>query len=303
MKLNFKGGNGSIVNARHRDIFDRYLNEITKHKPLSKEEEKELFIRVERDNDQIAIEKICKHNLLFVVAVARKYSNMVKSKAISLEDLVNEGNIGLCIAIKKFDHTQDIKFITYAVWWIRQSINIAIANHEKTIRVPSMVMQEILNYKRKERKIVQKLGREVSVEEVFDEMVNDNEIKPLGTLERLEMLILASEKEISLSSPIDFINGNNSDTELIDMIPSLDDNPEEFVIHNEVNIDLKLVLSKLPHDVNKYIIDHYGLFGNAPMTYEEMENKYGVHHSRIRNLLKIHLPRLARKKDILKTII
>src|ERR1035437_3821917 len=141
-----------ISNPNNKKIYFIHMNEISKFRPLSREEEVETFKRVEI-GDQKAIDKISRHNLLFVVTIAKKYSAAIGTSFLTLEDLISEGNLGLLKAIKRFDYRTKNKFITYCVWWIKQGILASIQDNVKTIRLPNSVKSEITKLNRKEERL------------------------------------------------------------------------------------------------------------------------------------------------------
>jgi len=162
-----------LITKKH---IGEHLNEIAKFRPLSREEEAETF-KLIKLGDQRAIDKICKHNLLFVVSVAKRYSVMLgASSTLTLEDLISEGNIGLFIAINKFNPEEGNKFISYAVWWIKQCILASIQNNIKNIRIPSSVRSELNKINRKEQQLTQLFERSPSSIEIFEAMVDDGEM-------------------------------------------------------------------------------------------------------------------------------
>jgi RNA polymerase primary sigma factor len=199
MKLNNLKVNGAtIVVANNKEIFNRYLIEIEKLKPLTKEEEVCLFKQIETNDDQTAIDKICKHNLLFVVSVARSYAKTLPKSSLTLEDLVSEGNIGLCLAIRKFDYKTGNKFISYAVWWIRQHILKCIQDNIKSIRIPSNIRTVINKYNKKESNLEQIFNRKPTTLEVFESMLEDG--NNVSSAQKLDDILDVSTFEKSLNS-------------------------------------------------------------------------------------------------------
>ena len=151
---------GNKTNPNNREIFDKYLKEIKIYKPLSKLEEFELFKRLEINCDDVeARDKLCKHNLLFVLSVANAFQSRIATgqNSLTLEDLVNEGNIGLLIAISKFDYTRGNKFISYAVWHIRATIQQSLYNNIKSIRIPTNAIDILTAYNKINIKLEQTL--------------------------------------------------------------------------------------------------------------------------------------------------
>lgn len=271
MKLRQKDNvNGQIVKYGNRDFYVRYLNEISNYKPLTIEEEVKLFERIKNQNDKSAIDKIMKHNLLFVVSVARHYGATLVSTTLTLEDLINEGNIGLYDAIKDFDTSKGYKFISYAVWHIRRRILKSLQDNVKTIRIPSGVRSEITKIKNKENKMEQLHERPVSTLEVFEAMLKDGEIKETDTVEKFDNILKMYNFEKSLSNKV----SNEGDVELSETIisesPSALDN---IISHEKKNLVLDL-LSKIPQQDRVYIMEHFGFETNIPLSFKEIAEKY-----------------------------
>lgn len=290
---NLKLLGNNIPNPSNRDVFNRYLSEIARYKPLSRDEEVELFKQLEVNKDsRDVIDKIFKHNLLFVVSVAKKFAIMLSpTSPLTLEDLINEGNIGLHTAINKFDYKTGNKFITYAVWWIKQSIITIIQNHVKSIRIPSNVRIQITYFNKTERKLEQIMGRDVTTLEVFESMI-ENEIekelpKTNGSLTNFEYLINANSFEKSLNSFV-----GDGDMEMINMFESNNLSPDETLINNEREELVRNMLSKLPNDVQSYFIDFYGLYGKTPLSYHELSNKYGDSRQKYVRIIKNNLKKM-----------
>jgi RNA polymerase primary sigma factor len=277
MKLKHKiSSNGQIVNYGNRDFYGKYLSEISKYKPLSIEEETELF---RRKDDKAAIDKIMKHNLLFVVSVARYYSSSLNSPTITLEDLINEGNIGLFEAIKNFDNTKGYKFISYAVWYIKRNILNSVNNNIKTIRIPLNTRTEITKLKNKEAKLEQLYGRPVSTLEIFETMLIDGELKESDTLDKFDNILKMHNFEKSLSSKIT----NDSDTELSETI--IGDSPSvlDEILKEEKKEFVLTLLNKIPSEDRIYIMEHFGFETNIPLSFKEIAEKYNKTPEYIRN--------------------
>jgi RNA polymerase primary sigma factor len=272
MKLRQKdSSNGQIVNYGNRDFYVKYLNEISNFKPLTIEEETELFNRIKTSNDKEAIDKIMKHNLLFVVSVARHYSVSLMSTTITLEDLINEGNIGLFEAISGFDTSKGYKFISYAVWHIRKRILNSMQNNVKTIRIPTGVRSEITKIKNKEMKMEQLYERPVSTLEVFEAMLKDGEIKETDTVEKFDNILKMYHFEKSLSNKI----SNDGDMELSETIVDDDSTSALDDILKQEKRELVLgLLSKIPSQDRAYIMDFFGFETNIPLSIKEISEKY-----------------------------
>lgn len=229
---------------------DKYLNEIAKEKFITVEEEVELAKRIKKGDDR-ALEALVKANLRFVVSVAKQYQRQYRSQGLSLTELINEGNIGMIVAAKRFDETRGFKFISYAVWWIRQSIQIAIATQSRTIRLPYNQIGKI-------RKISESSSK---FEQEYDRIPTPEEMSKFLDLsaEDIATAINDSHKNISLNTPIhesdgdsiclaDVITGNDSS--------NFDTNLMRDSLKRDLNKTLSLVLS---YDDQYIIRSYYGI--------------------------------------------
>ena len=266
----FKSGTGG-VSPNSNEVFKKYMLEISKLKPLSREKEVELFKKIKLNGDKEAIDTICKHNLLFVVSVARKYSKQIVASRLTLEDLVNEGNVGLYTAINTFDYRTGNKFISYAVWYIRGYIINFIKNNIKTIRTPQSIFNIVRKSKVQEEKLAQKLGRMPTSLEVFNSMVKDGILKETYTEVKLNEGNIGYGFEKSLSTPI----GEDGDTELSDLIKSDSLEPETELLEKERGDKIYMLLHRLPDKIKNYFVDYFGLNGNERLSLTKMSIKYG----------------------------
>ncbi len=291
MKLRQKDSvNGQIVNYGNRDFYAKYVNEISKYKPLPIEEEVALFEKIKENGDKDAIEKIMKHNLLFVVSVARHYSVSLLSSSLTLEDLINEGNIGLHEAIDGYDANKGFKFISYAVWHIKKRIIKSLSDNLKTIRVPVGVRNEIMKIKKKEISMVQTFERPVSTVEIFEAMLNDGEIKKNDSVERLDNILKMYNFEKSLSTKA----SEDGDMELSDMITSDSPSALENILSDEKKqLTLKL-LNKIPAQDRIYIKEYFGFDTNIPLTFKDIAEKHGKTTEFIRSTVTKNLSWLKR---------
>lgn len=300
MNYNYnKGGNGKIVAKGDVNQYNRYMNDIKKYKPLTKDEEQALFKEYEKTGDEKILEKICKHNLLFVLSVARHYANTLSSSnTLVLEDLINEGNAGLWVAIKKFDYKTENKFISYAVWWIRQSILKCIQDNIKTIRIPSYTRKDITNFTKKHNQMEQEYGCDISVLEVFEKMLEDGEIGSVDKINELDNLLRMNKFEKSLNR---MINEDES-TEMIDLLSDTDSIPaDEMVLCNERKAFLFRIVGKMNPKSARYVCDYFGLLNNSPLTYAEISKKYNTSVTTVRSSVEKELKfaRIKNKKHIL----
>jgi RNA polymerase primary sigma factor len=291
MKLRQKDSvNGQIVNYGNRNFYDKYLNEISKYKPLPIEEEVALFEKIKENGDNNAIEKIMKHNLLFVVSVARHYSVSLLSSTLTLEDLINEGNIGLYEAIDGYDANKGFKFISYAVWHIKKRIIKALSDNLKTIRVPVGVRNEIMKIKKKEISMIQIHERPVSTVEIFEAMLNDGEIKKNDSVERLDNILKMYNFEKSLSTKA----SDDGDMELSDMITNDSPSALETMLSDEKKQLTLSLLNKIPQEDRIYVKEYFGFDTNIPLTFKEIAEKHGKTNEFIRSTVTKNLLWLKR---------
>ena len=234
-----------------------YFKDINKFKPLTPEEETELFIRIE-NGDRDAFVKIIKHNLRFVITVAKQY----QGQGLPLVDLINEGNIGLCTAVSKFDYTRGFKFISYAVWWIRQSIIQAIYNTGRTIRFPIPTVSKLNKLIKVSSTLESKLEREATIEE------------------------LAKEKDLikynNTCSSMDVVIDEDNNSTIGDLIPSYAKSDDDLIIDSDKE-ELNKIISNLPNR-NADIIRMFFGIGMQSLSLEEIGVRFGMSEERIRQL-------------------
>jgi RNA polymerase primary sigma factor len=298
-KVNLNDLSGQLITtANNRDIFNKYLNELNKYKPLSREEEVELFKSIREKNNQDALDKICKHNLRFVVSVAKRYSTILSKSALTLEDLVNEGNIGLCIAANRFDYTSGNKFISYAVWWIRQQILTSIQHNVKSIRIPQHIKKDINMLLDKQQELEQSQGCSVPMNEAFDLLMAEGKLNERYTFEKASGLLDVNNFEGSLNIFI----GEGENHELIDLVKSDYIDPETELLSKERDALLNKMLDTLPTFIRNYFVDYYGLFGNERLNMNEMSKKYDELPQTIRVRMAKYLSYLSRNNKKFKTL-
>jgi RNA polymerase sigma factor (sigma-70 family) len=290
---NLKNGTGVIAKHTNRELFELYIKDIAKHKPLSREEEQAIFKIIKETKDPALIEKVWKHNLLFVVSVARRYAAMIKSSVITMEDLVTDGNIGLYNAIERFDHTQGYKFISYAVWYIRKEMLDSINKNIKSIKIPYNIKAEINKFNKKRESLEQERGRIVSTLEIFESMLDSGEIKNIDGVLKLESMITLNQFEQSLNAKI----GDEEQTEIGDLIADGNPSPEDIMIKDERNKLVYGLLDEIPLEVTYYIKDYFGLGTNKTLDYLEIGVKYGKKPSYVKNMVEKHLSWLRRKNN------
>ena len=275
----------SITN-RESESLEKYLQEIGREDLLSTDEEVELAQRI-RKGDRKALDKLTKANLRFVVSVAKQYQN----QGLSLPDLINEGNLGLIKAAEKFDETRGFKFISYAVWWIRQSILQAIAEQSRIVRLPLNQVGSVNKINRMLNKFEQENERRPSVDEISEQ--TDLPEDKVGEA------ILANTRHVSVDAP--FIDGE--DNSLLDVLVN-DDAPmaDRQLVAESLRSEISNVLQTLNERERCVIKAFYGL-GEPEMTLEEIGNKYGLTRERVRQIKEKAIRRLRNntKNQLLKS--
>jgi len=264
-----------------RDILDQYFAEASKYPLLNAAEEKELARRI-RNGDQDAMHELVKRNLRFVVSVAKKYQN----RGLALIDLIGEGNVGLLTAARKFDPDQGVKFISYAVWWIRQAILSSLARQGRTVRVPLNRTADLSRVMRASALLRDKLGREPTPEEVGQLTGISQEI--------VSALLSLNAADIRLDAPL----GADGDRSLIERF-SVEEMPntEEAVLNQFRSQELARALSTLPARDAKILRLYFGLEGDREHTLDEIGKMLGVTRERVRQLRDRALKRL-REGDV-----
>ncbi len=276
----------SITNRESTSV-DKYLGEIGKHDLITAEEEVILAQKI-RDGDHAALEKLTTANLRFVVSVAKQYQN----NGLSLGDLINEGNLGLIKAALRFDETRGFKFISYAVWWIRQSIMQAVAEQSRVIRLPLNKIG-LLNKIKKARVILdQRLEREATVEELAEELdASVNEVR---------IAISTSGRTVSSDAPF----SSNEDTTLTDVLFNPDDpRPDDKLMSSSLSTEIERALSTLTIREKEVVTLFYGIGLNHGYTLEEIGEKYDLTRERVRQIKEKAIRRLRNvsRSRILKT--
>ena len=256
----------SITN-RESESLEKYLQEIGHEELLSTDEEVELAQRI-RKGDRKALDKLTKANLRFVVSVAKQYQN----QGLSLSDLINEGNLGLIKAAEKFDETRGFKFISYAVWWIRQAILQAIAEQSRIVRLPLNQVGSVNKIKRLLNKFEQENERRPSVDEISEQIDLPED--------KVGEAMLANTRHVSVDAP--FIDGE--DNSLLDVLVN-DDAPmaDRQLVLESLREEISNVLNTLSDRERCVIKAFYGI-GEPEMTLEEIGNKYGLTRERVRQI-------------------
>lgn len=262
--------------AHDESSLDRYLKEISAYPLISREEEVELARRI-RQGDEEALDKLVRSNLRFVVSVAKKYQN----QGVALADLINEGNLGLIRAAHRFDETRGIKFISYAVWWIRQAILQALAEQSRIFRVPLNRASTLHRIGRKRSLLLQELGREPTVEEVADEL-------DLGQQDIEHSLSLA-QSHLSLDAAV----APGHDGRLLDYIPDVFAEPPDSETYSRaLSRTIEEALSTISEREARILRLYFGIDGEEPKTLEEIGAILGITRERVRQIKERALDRM-----------
>lgn len=264
----------SITNRESASL-DKYLQEIGREDLITVEEEVELAQRI-RKGDRVALEKLTRANLRFVVSVAKQYQN----QGLSLPDLINEGNLGLIKAAEKFDETRGFKFISYAVWWIRQSILQALAEQSRIVRLPLNQVGSLNKISKAFSKFEQENERRPSPEELADEL----EIP----VDKISDTLKVSGRHISVDAP--FVEGE--DNSLLDVLVN-DDSPmaDRSLVNESLSREIDRALSTLTEREKEIIQMFFGI-NTQEMTLEEIGDKFGLTRERVRQIKEKAIRRL-----------
>lgn len=258
------------------DVTQLYLNEIGFSPLLSADEEKH-YARLALAGDEAGRKRMIESNLRLVVKIARRYLN----RGLSLLDLIEEGNLGLIRAVEKFDPERGFRFSTYATWWIRQTIERAIMNQTRTIRLPIHVVKELNVYLRAARELTQKLDHEPTAQEIAD-MLD----KPAADVKRLLKL---NERVTSMDTPI----GPDSDKSLVDTVPDIHEtDPSQLLQESDIRDNIGKWLEALPEKQREVLSRRFGLRGYESSTLEEVGREIGLTRERVRQIQVEALKRL-----------
>jgi RNA polymerase primary sigma factor len=256
------------ITNRESQSLDKYLQEIGKVDLITSEVEVELAKRI-REGDQVALEKLTKANLRFVVSVAKQYQN----HGLTLGDLINEGNLGLIKAAKRFDETRGFKFISYAVWWIRQSIMQALAEQSRIVRLPLNRVGSLTKISKTFSDLEQKFQREPSPEELA-------EVIGVTTQEVIDNLKV-SGRHVSMDAP--FANGEENS--LLDVLTDAnEETPDAGLLTDSLKKEVQRALSTLTVREAQVLGLYFGLEGNTAMTLEEIGETFNLTRERVRQI-------------------
>jgi len=275
----------SITNRESQSL-DKYLHEIGKVDLITAEEEVILAQKI-REGDRAALERLTKTNLRFVVSVAKQYQN----QGLTLGDLINEGNLGLIKAAKRFDETKGFKFISYAVWWIRQSILQAIAEQSRIVRLPLNQVGSLSKISKAFSKLEQEYEREPSPEELADTLET--------TVDKISDTLSNSGRHVSMDAP--FVQGEENT--LLDVLENTDPNTDSILINESLAEEIKRSLQTLTDREREIVSLFFGITNNQPLSLEEIGEQFNLTRERVRQIKDKALQRLRHtsRSKILKS--
>lgn len=266
------------VTNRETASLDKYLQEIAKVDLITAEEEVELARRI-KAGDNRALEKLTKANLRFVVSVSKQYQN----QGLSLPDLINEGNMGLIKAAKRFDETRGFKFISYAVWWIRQSILQALAEQARIVRLPLNKIGSINKINKTFSELEQRLERPPSAHELAESLD--------CTVEEVRTAFATSGRHVSMDAPLK--EGDESSSSMYDVLPNdALPSPEKTLLQESLAKEINRSLSTLTAREGDVVKFYFGLDGRAPLTLEEIGMHFDLTRERVRQIKEKAIRRL-----------
>lgn len=277
----------SITN-REQGALDKYLADIAKEPMITPDEEVELAQKIKM-GDQIALDRLVRANLRFVVSVAKQYQN----QGLSLADLINEGNVGLIKAAQRFDETKGFKFISYAVWWIRQSILQAVAEQSRMVRLPLNQVGFISRVKKTASYLEQLYQRKPTIKEIADELDMPEE--------KIESALKVNAKEVSMDAPV----SSDDDLTFIDtVVPEDNYDADRQIVSESESAEIKRSLSVLNDKERKIIILYFGLDSNKSYTLEEIGYMMDMTRERVRQVKDKALKKLRTrsKKSLLHVL-
>lgn len=270
---------GKSITNREIGTLDKFLQDVSKEEMVSPEEEVILAQKI-LQGDEEALEKLIKANLRFVISVAKQYQN----QGLSLQDLINEGNLGLIKAAKRFDHTRGFKFISYAVWWIRQSILQALAEQSRIVRLPLNQVGTLGKFKKESSRLEQIYERAPSIDEIAEQL----EMNP----SRLSDVIRISTKTVSMDAPL----LSDEDTNLIDIyIDEGAQGPDSSIMRESLGKEIQRSLSILNEREREIIHQFFGIGQEFGYTLDEIAVKHSLPRERVRQIRDRAIKRLKNK--------
>ncbi len=269
-----------LTNRDSKSI-DKYLSDVSKEGMITPEQEVQLAIRI-KQGDEASLNKMVSANLRFVISVAKQY----QGHGLTLEDLIAEGNIGLIIAAKRFDETKGFKFISYAVWWIRQSIMQAIAENSRVVRLPLNKVSAIQKVAQAFSQLEQKYERAPSNDEIGEYLE--------ANADSVGDLFVYAQKQVSVDAPL--LEGE--DNSLLHVMENdSSEVPTDMLMHESLRRDIERVLVNLKEREADVLRLSFGLNGMPPMTLEEIANNLGLTRERIRQIREKGLRSLRKRAN------
>ncbi|MBR0177917.1 MAG: RNA polymerase sigma factor RpoD/SigA [Bacteroidales bacterium] len=269
------------ITQRNSGTLDKYLSDIAKERLLTADEEVELAQRI-KDGDQTALDRLVRSNLRFVVSVAKQYQN----QGLSLQDLINEGNLGLVKAAQRFDETRGFKFISYAVWWIRQSILQAVAEQARIIRLPMNQVGALAKVKKAVSLLEQKLQRRPTVKEIADAVGMEED--------KVEQLMSLGSRHVSTDAPLD----DSDDANFLDVFVQNDEVQTDTAVEREsASRAIRHSLDLLSEKERSILCMYFGLGTQREYSLEEIAMKLDISRERTRQIRDRALKRLRSEPD------
>ncbi len=276
------------ITNRESQSLDKYLQEIGKVPLISVDEEADLARRI-RQGDEEALEKLVKANLRFVVSVAKQYQN----QGLPLTDLISEGNLGLIKAARRFDETRGFKFISYAVWWIRQSILQALAEQSRIVRLPLNRVGALNKISKVLARLEQEYEREPSPEEIAEAM------NGMHTAEEIAEILRQSGPHVSLDSPI----APGEETRFIEVLEDTEmPQPDQVLMQESLKQEVAKALATLEEREAQILRMHFGIDQRYPMTLEEISEKLGLTRERVRQIKEKAIRKLRGNKSVIEPL-
>jgi len=271
------------ITSRSDKALDKYLQDISKEEMITADEETRLA-RLIREGDEDALQKMIRANLRFVVSVAKQYQH----QGMPLIDLINEGNIGLIKAAKKFDETRGFKFISYAVWWIRQAIMEALSEKARVIRIPLNQVGVLGKINKTYSKLEQDLGRTPTEEEIAEEL----DI----THQKVKETLRTSKNHVSYDAPV---GGDDDNSSMIDLLSNGETPSTDYLtIDESLKVDIEISLGVLDPKCREIIKLNYGIGYSQPKSLDEISQKYSLTRERVRQIKDKGLRKLRNESKI-----